>query len=148
MTLATAGADGTTRAAQAARGLKHRGRPEPLGAGGAGAAAHARPSRARTDPGRKHIPQGWKRYGAAIDWTWCFSLSRPAPQRTRVHLRVRGKTAPWWLSTLYQAAIVPADYVMAMGMLRGLKRRVEAHHPPAASGRDPVDQAAYEMAAR
>jgi len=31
--------------------------------------------------------------------------------------------------------------------LRGLKRRVEAHLPPAASGRDPLDQPAYEMAA-
>lgn len=95
-----------------------------------------------------HVPPGWERYGAAIDWTWSFSLSRPAPQRTRVRLRVRGTTAPWWLTTLYQAGIVPADYVMAMGMLRGLKRRVEGHHPPAASGRDPLDQAAYEMAAR
>lgn len=95
-----------------------------------------------------HVPPGWDRYGAAIDWTWCFALSRPAPQRTRVRLRVRGRTAPWWLTTLYQACIVPADYVMAMGMLRGLKRRVEAHHPPAASGRDPLDQVAYEMAAR
>ena len=72
----------------------------------------------------------------------------PAPQRTRVRLRVRGRTAPWWLTTLYQAGIVPANYVMAMGMLRGLKRRVEGHHPPAASGRDPLDQAAYDMAAR
>ena len=95
-----------------------------------------------------HVPPGWERYGAAIDWTWSFSLTRPAPQRTRVRLRVRGRTAPWWLTTLYQAGIVPADYVMAMGMLRGLKRRVEGHHPPAASGRDPFDQAAYEMAAR
>ena len=94
-----------------------------------------------------HVPQGWKRYGAEIDWTWCFALSRPAPQRTRVRLRLRGKTAPWWLTALYRAVLVPADYVMAMGMLRGLKRCVEAHHPPAASGRDPLDQAAYEMAA-
>ena len=92
-----------------------------------------------------HVPQGWERHGAAIDWTWCFALSQPAPQRTRVRLRVRGKTSPWWVTTLYQAGIVPADYVMAMGMLRGLKRRVEAHRPPASSGRDPVDQAACEM---
>ena len=94
-----------------------------------------------------HVPPGWQHYGAAIDWTWCFSLSRPAPQRTRVRLRVRGRTAPWWLTMLYLAGIVPADYVMAMGMLRGLKRRVEARRPPVASGRDPLDQAAYEMAA-
>ncbi len=91
-----------------------------------------------------HVPQGWQRHGAAIDWTWCFALSQPAPRRTRVRLRVRGKTAPWWLTTLYQVAIVPADYVMATGMLRGLKRRVEARSLPAASGRQPLDQAAYE----
>jgi hypothetical protein len=94
-----------------------------------------------------HVPQGWKPYGAEIDWTWYLALSRLAPQRTRVRLRVRGRTAPWWLTALYRAGVPPADYVMAMGMLRGLKRRVEAHHPPAASGRDPLDQVAYEMAA-
>jgi hypothetical protein len=94
-----------------------------------------------------HVPPGWKRHGAAIDWTWCFALSRLAPQRTRVRLRVRGRTAPWWLTTLYMTVVPPADYVMAMSMLRGLKRRVEAHRPPEASARDPFDQAAYEMAA-
>jgi len=94
-----------------------------------------------------HVPQGWKRYGAAIDWTWCFALTRPAPRRTRVRLRVRARTAPWWLTTAYRAGVIPADYVMAMGMLRGLKRRAEARRPPAASGRDPFDQAAYEMSA-
>ncbi|HTT51767.1 MAG TPA: hypothetical protein VMH35_10250 [Streptosporangiaceae bacterium] len=95
-----------------------------------------------------HLPPGWERHGAAIDWTWCFSLSRPAPRRTRVRLRVRARTVPWWLTALYLAGLVPADYVMAMGMLRGLKRRVEAHRGPAASGRDPFDQAAYQIAAR
>jgi hypothetical protein len=94
-----------------------------------------------------HVPPGWQRYGAKIDWTWCFALSRLAPERTRVRLRVRGRTAPWWLTALYRAGVPPADYVMAMGMLRGLKRRVEAHHLPAASGRAPLDQVAYEMAA-
>jgi hypothetical protein len=53
----------------------------------------------------------------------------------------------WHLGGWYTPQWVPADYVMAMGMLRGLKRRVEAHRPPAPSGRDPLDQAAYEMAA-
>jgi len=67
-----------------------------------------------------HVPPGWERHGAAIDWTWCFALSRPALQRTRVlRLRLRARTAPWWFTTLYQAGLVPADYVMAMGMLRG-----------------------------
>jgi hypothetical protein len=32
-------------------------------------------------------------------------------------------------------------------VLRGLKRRAEAHHPPVASGRDPSNQAAYDMTA-
>jgi hypothetical protein len=95
-----------------------------------------------------HVPQSWARRGAAIDWTWSFSMSQPEPQRTRVRLRVRGNTAPRWLTLLYQSCIVPADYVMATGMLRGLKRRVEARQPAAPSGRDPLDQAAYERAAR
>jgi hypothetical protein len=109
--------------------------------------AAAEPPHALVLRSTTHVPQGWKRHGAAIDWTWCFALSRAAPRRTRVQLRVRSRTAPWWLTSLYRAGLVPADYVMAMGMLRGLKRRVEAHHPPAASGRDPLDQAAYEAAA-
>ena len=109
--------------------------------------ATAEPPHALVLRSATHVPRGWKRYGAAIDWTWCFTLSRPAPRRTRVRLRVRGRTAPWWLTTAYRVGLVPVDYVMAMGMLRGLKRRVEAHRPPAASGRDPLDQAAYEMAA-
>jgi hypothetical protein len=110
--------------------------------------ATAEPSRVLVLRSTTHVPPGWERYGAAIDWSWCFSLSQPAPQRTRVHLRVRGRTAPWWLTTLYQVGIVPADYVMGVGMLRGLKRRVEAHHLPTTSGRAPLDQASYEMAAR
>jgi hypothetical protein len=109
--------------------------------------ATAEPSHVLVLHSTTHVPPGWQRYGAAIDWAWCFSLSRPAPQRTRVRSRVRGRTAPWWLTALYLAGIVPADYVMAMGMLRGLKRRVEARRLPAASGRDPLDQAAYEMPA-
>jgi glyoxylase-like metal-dependent hydrolase (beta-lactamase superfamily II) len=34
--------------------------------------------------------------------------------------------SPWWLTVLYVATIVPADFVMARGMLRGIKSRVEA----------------------
>jgi hypothetical protein len=89
-----------------------------------------------------HVPPGWERHGAAIDWTWCFALSQPAPQRTRLRLRVRARTAPWWFTVLYLACLIPADYIMSMSMLHGLKQRVEAHRPPAASGREPLDQAA------
>jgi hypothetical protein len=42
---------------------------------------------------------------------------------------VRGRAAPWWLAAAYIAAIVPADFVMATGMLRGLKRRAENARP-------------------
>jgi hypothetical protein len=32
---------------------------------------------------------------------------------------------PWWLTATYRAAIIPADFIMAMGMLRGLRKRAE-----------------------
>ena len=83
-----------------------------------------------------HVPPGWStRYGVALDWTWCMRLTPVGDGRTRVHLRVRGRGRPWWFIALYQVVIVPADYVMAMGMLRGLARRVEARAAPAPSGR-------------
>ena len=73
-----------------------------------------------------HLPPGWgERYGAAISWTWCFRLTPHPGGRTRLHLRVRGRTSPGWLTALYLATIVPADYVMARGMLRGIEQRVE-----------------------
>jgi hypothetical protein len=40
-------------------------------------------------------------------------------------VRVRGRAAPWWLAAAYIAAIIPADFFMATGMLRGLKHRAE-----------------------
>jgi len=42
---------------------------------------------------------------------------------TRLLLRVRGRTRPWWLTAAYVAALVPADYVMASSMLEGIRRR-------------------------
>jgi hypothetical protein len=74
-----------------------------------------------------HLPPGWhERYGARIDWTWTFRLTERSPGRTRLHLRVRARTAPWWLTLGYRATVVPADLVMATGMLRGVKQRAEA----------------------
>jgi len=81
-----------------------------------------------------HVPPGWgERFGASIDWTWCFSLTDVGRQ-TRLHLRVRGRMAPWWLLAGYHALIVPADFVMARGMLRGIKQRVEGTAEPVHSG--------------
>jgi hypothetical protein len=50
------------------------------------------------------------------DWTWSF----------RLQLRVRGRTAPRWLTATCPATINPADYSMAGRMLRGIKRRAES----------------------
>jgi hypothetical protein len=77
-----------------------------------------------------HIPPSWReRFGAAIDWTWSFQLTKLPGGGTRLHVRVRGRAEPWWLVAAYIAAIVPADFVMATGMLRGLKRRAEHTYP-------------------
>lgn len=85
-----------------------------------------------------HLPPGWaEKYGARITWTWTISLTPTPDGSTRAHLRVRGRMAPWWFAAFYVATIVPADYVMATGMLRGLRQRAEAHPPPAVSGRAP-----------
>lgn len=77
-----------------------------------------------------HVPASWReKFGAAIDWTWSFQLTELPGARTRLHLRVRGRMGPWWLTATYLATLVPADFIMAMGMLRGLKRRAEAQRP-------------------
>jgi hypothetical protein len=56
-------------------------------------------------------------------------LTELSGRRTRMQLRVRGRMAPPWVTAIYLGIIVPADYVMARGMLRGIKRRVEACPP-------------------
>ena len=74
-----------------------------------------------------HLPPRWrKRLNADIRWTWSLKLTALSDERTRLQLRVRGRTRPWWLTACYVAVIVPADFVMATGMLRGIKRRVES----------------------
>jgi hypothetical protein len=71
-----------------------------------------------------HLPASWRaRLGAAIDWTWTFTLTDTGEGGTRLLLRVRGQTRPWWLTAAYVAALVPADYVMAHSMLAGLSLR-------------------------
>jgi hypothetical protein len=73
-----------------------------------------------------HLPPSWRdKFGAAIDWTWSFHLTGLPRDRTRLHVRVRGRAAPRWLAAAYIAAIIPADFIMATGMLHGLKHRAE-----------------------
>jgi hypothetical protein len=74
-----------------------------------------------------HVPASWRaRLGAAIDWTWTFALDNSDDERTRLLVRTRARTTPWWLAGIYVAAIVPVDYLMATGMLEGIRRRVSA----------------------
>ena len=85
-----------------------------------------------------HVPEGWReRFGVSIDWTWSFHLSDLPGSRARLHLRVRGTMAPRWFALIYQLILVPADYVMALGMLRGIAKRAAAHESPRPSGRLP-----------
>jgi hypothetical protein len=73
-----------------------------------------------------HLPPGWQqKFGARIDWTWSFQLTRLPRDQTRLQLRMRGRLSPWWLAMGYLGAVVPADYVMAQGMLHGIKQRAE-----------------------
>ena len=86
-----------------------------------------------------HLPPAWReRFGADIDWTWSFRLAERPGGRTRLLMRVRGRTGPRWLTVTYLATIIPADYVMTDGMLRGIKRRAESGALLRPSGRSPL----------
>jgi len=86
-----------------------------------------------------HLPPAWQeKLGAEIDWTWSFRLTELPGGKTRLQLRVRGRTGPRWLTSAYLATIIPADYVMTGGMLRGIKRRAESGAVLRSSGRSPV----------
>ena len=72
-----------------------------------------------------HLPPTWsQRFGADLDWIWTFALDPVEGGRTRMLIRNRGTVHPWWINAGYVAAIVPADHIMATGMLRGLNARV------------------------
>jgi hypothetical protein len=77
-----------------------------------------------------HVPRAWRSLpGTANDWVWTFTLTECGPDRTRLHVRTRARTSPWWLRAMYVAALVPADAVMGTSMLRGIRRRAEAGGP-------------------
>jgi hypothetical protein len=75
----------------------------------------------------EHLPPGWaERFGAWIDFTWAFALRDLGDEGTRFMFRARTRAGPWWVSLIYLAAMVPADFVMSRQMLRGVRRRAEA----------------------
>lgn len=79
----------------------------------------------------EHLPQGWaERFGAWIDFTWAFVLDDVGDGSTRFSFRSRARLGPSWVRAFYRAVMVPADFVMARQMLRGVKARAE---------RNPVD---------
>jgi hypothetical protein len=71
-----------------------------------------------------HLPLQW-RQRATLDWSWDFELTPLPERRTRFHFRSRWTTSPWWLTAAGWLLIVPADFVMARSMLRGVRRRAE-----------------------
>lgn len=74
---------------------------------------------------RTHLPSDWaERFGATLDWVWTFSLQPTGDGGTRLLIRNRGRVRPIWLDLAYRAAIVPADHIMATGMLKGLATRL------------------------
>jgi hypothetical protein len=73
-----------------------------------------------------HLPPGWaERFDAWVDWTWTFVLDQQADGRTRFVLRSRVRAGPTWVAALYELLVVPADFVMARQMFRGLRSRTE-----------------------
>ena len=72
-----------------------------------------------------HLPRSW-RAKARADWSWAFVLTAvDGGRRTRFLFRSRWTTAPWWLTAATWLGLVPADFVMARDMLRGIKHRAE-----------------------
>ncbi|HEU0074610.1 MAG TPA: hypothetical protein VFS30_11440 [Dehalococcoidia bacterium] len=62
----------------------------------------------------------------ALSWTWTFTLDPEPGGRTRYHFRVRLNVRPLWLLVASHLFIVPADFLMARSMCKGLKERVES----------------------
>ena len=73
-----------------------------------------------------HLPLRWRERGRAhLHWTWSFTLT-PLPDRTgtRLVVRWRARVRPWWLTVVAHLFVVPADFVMSRGLLRGVRSRV------------------------
>jgi hypothetical protein len=86
---------------------------------------HAEPPHLLVLHSTTHVPASWRlRLGGAIDWVWTFALDENEGG-TRLLLRTRARIMPSWLAAMYLGALVPADFLMAGGMLNGIRRRVD-----------------------
>jgi hypothetical protein len=86
---------------------------------------HLEPCRALVLRSDSHLPAEWRDH-ARMDWTWAFRLTPTEGGRsTRFHFRSRWVTSPWWLTAGGWLVVVPADFVMSRGMLRGVRERAE-----------------------
>jgi hypothetical protein len=74
-------------------------------------------------------PPGGPGWAPRSTWSWTFTLADAHNGATRLLLRVRGRTSPWWLTVTYVAALAPADYIMARRMLADISRRATAGSP-------------------
>lgn len=83
---------------------------------------------------RSHLPQRLMEQGAWIDWTWVFALEDVGEGRSRVLIRSRVNLSPRWVALAYTLGLVPADFVMARQMLRGIARRAVRRHVMLAGG--------------
>jgi hypothetical protein len=56
---------------------------------------------------------------------WTFVLEAVAPDRTRLLVRTRGMTRPWWVDILMRLLMPPLHTIMQRKQLLGLKARAE-----------------------
>jgi hypothetical protein len=69
--------------------------------------------------------------GAAIHWSWSFSLTAAGDGATRLLVRTRLASTPKLLTLPARMVLLePAHFVMERGMLLGIKRRAEQPPPP------------------
>jgi len=63
--------------------------------------------------------------GAFTRATWTFVLAALGPERTRLLVRTRGLTRPWWLDVPMRLTMGPAHAIMQRKQLLNLKARAE-----------------------
>lgn len=103
------------------------------------------PERALVLHSNSHLPRSWRPH-ATLDWSWAFTLTPlDDGHRTRFHFRSRWTTHPAWLTAAGWLAVVPADFVMARSMLRGVKSRAETADAAMAVARRGTDRGRHTV---